>query len=359
VNCQSPERERRGRAEPVAHAPGSDKLAPLPLAALRLPAETLDLLAHLGLHRIDDLLHLPRSDLVARFGALLLRRLDQAFGRVPELIVPPQADPELQVERQLDFPTERYDEVCQLLEGLAQELCPVLEQRNLGARQLGCWLFHETAPATAIEVGLYRPSASPAYLASLLRTRLEQMRLPAPVCAVRLGVARAERLAVVQRAFFEKGASDDEALTQLIDRLSNQLGSQAVTRPRCVPDAQPERAFIVEPILRREPIRPRGRQPPQREPAGPLLPRPLTLWPEPIGVEMLAEFADGSPQQFAWAGAVYSVRYSWGPERIETGWWRGEDVRRDYYVVTTQAGCRFWMFRAREDGCWFLQGCFD
>ena len=49
---------------------------------------------------------------------------------------------------------------------------------------------------------------------------------------------------------------------------------------------------------------------------------------------------------------------SWGPERIETGWWRGDDVRRDYYVVETDAGTRWWIFR-RHDGQWFVQGCFD
>jgi protein ImuB len=53
------------------------------------------------------------------------------------------------------------------------------------------------------------------------------------------------------------------------------------------------------------------------------------------------------------------VTRSWGPERIETGWWRGQDARRDYYAVTTQLGTRFWIFRRRDDGRWFLHGCFD
>jgi protein ImuB len=55
----------------------------------------------------------------------------------------------------------------------------------------------------------------------------------------------------------------------------------------------------------------------------------------------------------------YRVTCSRGPERIETGWWRGQDVRRDYYAVATRAGSRFWIFRRREDSRWFLHGCFD
>jgi protein ImuB len=48
-----------------------------------------------------------------------------------------------------------------------------------------------------------------------------------------------------------------------------------------------------------------------------------------------------------------------GPERIESGWWDGRDVRRDYYVARNPAGVRFWVFRDREpSGRWFLHGVF-
>ena len=48
-----------------------------------------------------------------------------------------------------------------------------------------------------------------------------------------------------------------------------------------------------------------------------------------------------------------------GPERIESGWWDGHDVRRDYYVARTQAGVRLWVFRERTpERRWFLHGIF-
>ena len=48
-----------------------------------------------------------------------------------------------------------------------------------------------------------------------------------------------------------------------------------------------------------------------------------------------------------------------GPERIETGWWDGHDVRRDYYVALSRAGVRLWIFRERPPGQrWFLHGVF-
>jgi protein ImuB len=59
-----------------------------------------------------------------------------------------------------------------------------------------------------------------------------------------------------------------------------------------------------------------------------------------------------------------------GPERIETAWWRGPTVRRDYYVVETMTGGRYWIFRRlgfrrpgsgpanRSGSEWFLHGTF-
>jgi protein ImuB len=51
-----------------------------------------------------------------------------------------------------------------------------------------------------------------------------------------------------------------------------------------------------------------------------------------------------------------------GPERIESGWWDGADVRRDYYVADTPAGETVWIYRDHrfgiDDGEWFLHGFF-
>jgi protein ImuB len=48
-----------------------------------------------------------------------------------------------------------------------------------------------------------------------------------------------------------------------------------------------------------------------------------------------------------------------GPERIESGWWDGQDITRDYFVAENLKGSRFWIFRERrEKDSWFLHGIF-
>jgi protein ImuB len=86
--------------------------------------------------------------------------------------------------------------------------------------------------------------------------------------------------------------------------------------------------------------------------------RPLVLHHPPLALHAVSIVPDGPPISFEWNGRVHRVARQWGPERIETGWWRGRSLRRDYYRVETTTGLRFWLFRRLEDGQWNLHGEF-
>jgi protein ImuB len=79
----------------------------------------------------------------------------------------------------------------------------------------------------------------------------------------------------------------------------------------------------------------------------------------PLAVQVFAIAPDGPPQQVTWAGHSHRVTKTWGPERIETGWWRGALVRRDYYRIELAGGLWLWGFRNLSEGGWFVQGLFD
>ena len=71
----------RGRPSSSPPGHGAAVLAPLPIAALRLPRDDgRRTCASLGFERIGDLLAQPRAPLALRFGPELGRRLDQAIG---------------------------------------------------------------------------------------------------------------------------------------------------------------------------------------------------------------------------------------------------------------------------------------
>jgi protein ImuB len=48
-----------------------------------------------------------------------------------------------------------------------------------------------------------------------------------------------------------------------------------------------------------------------------------------------------------------------GPERIESGWWDGGDVMRDYFLARSADQALLWIYRSRSiDAHWFLHGVF-
>jgi protein ImuB len=84
--------------------------------------------------------------------------------------------------------------------------------------------------------------------------------------------------------------------------------------------------------------------------------RPPCLKSRPIAVAAMSVIPDGPPLRFTWKNQDHLVARWWGPERIETGWWRGNDVRRDYYLVETAVGGQFWVFRNLDRQTWFVHG---
>jgi protein ImuB len=355
-------------------------LLPLPVAALRLPEEALENLAQLGIERISQLVELPRADLPGRLGGLVVERLDQARGRLVEPMVPCRFRPEVKVRCSFEYPTDRREVLNHALEQLLDRLVEMLRERQRGAKHLECWLYHEAVAPVRIDVQLFRPSRSALHLGKLLHARLEHIRMDEAVAGIQLRVPVVEVMPERQFELFDAEEPREEEFSALIDRLVGRLGREAVTFANLVPDAQPEYACQFAPAMgegrgtrgqgrgaRGEGLGARGERREARDNfshLSPLAPRPSTrrpvqVWPAPEPLEVVALLPEGGPARLRRRGKEYGVRQAWGPERIETGWWRGPDIGRDYYMVETAAGTRWWIFRRHDDDRWFLHGCFD
>ncbi len=362
-------------------------LAPLPVATLRLPKETVELLTAVGIRTVGQVTALPRASLSTRFGPALLQRLDQATGRVPELLTPHRAAPRFGAEWLFESPIEHEPTVQHVLETLIGRVARSLAERQEGALGLACRIDGPNQEPLWLPIGLFRPSASARHLWELLRLRLEKVRLERPVSALRIEATATAGLLCEQQDLFASDRRRDgpRHLAALVDRLSNRLGRDAVARPCLLPDAQPEYASVDLPWTGGEGPGARGHglgkntrnNSPGRKarvrsgrnahsaPADGRRSLPATLGLRPIWLyrraaplEVVSVVPDGPPAQFRFRGLDHRIARSWGPERIETGWWRTACVRRDYYRAETVAGNRFWLFRRLADGRWFLHGEF-
>jgi protein ImuB len=344
--------------------PGGEEraLEDLPLAALRLPADTEALLRRLGLRRIGQLMHEPRAPLAARFGAGLLTRLDQALGRAPEpltALVPP---PAYHAHATFLEPVAEEAHVVEAARRLLGTVSEDLARDGRGARRLRLLLFHVDGNVRALEVGLAAPSRDMAHMARLIALRLDRLSTGLEAGfgfeAAALHVVCAERLADTQGVLAsedERSGAAGSGLAELIDRLEQRLGSGAVRRLEPRESHIPERAVSSRPAAD-------GLPAPWKAIARA---RPLLLFPRPEAAEVMALIPEGPPRQFRWRGVLHPVAAAEGPERIAPEWWRrdGGGAERDYYVVEDESGRRFWLYRAGRYGGsaaprWYVHGVF-
>lgn len=346
---------QRGRRWAVV-PPGcqGEWLAELPVAAMRLPETTVSLLAELGVLKIGHLLQLPRANVASRLGPLAARRMAEFEGSRAEPLQAVADDTFPHAECHLSAPASTLEAVRCVLEPLVEQCLAALATRGFGVTVLQVRLAEAASTSTkvaptVIDIGLFRPSVSARHVVDLVQLRMARMRLPREVESLTVEVVSAGAVTSRQRVLFDglassasQRAGEQEAqLGSLLDRLAGRLGRMAVFEPRSVIDAQPEHAWVAVPPTPGSP-----RTTATSATATPVTGvRPMWMTPRPIRVETVSVVPDGPPLWFCISGVRHRVAEAWGPERIETAWWRGCSIRRDYYVVETESGDRWWLFR--------------
>lgn len=345
-------------------------LAPLPVAALRLPEPVQAALARVGLTQVSALLDKPRAPLAARFGSILLDRLDAATGAGRTALDHRLPPPRFSAEKPLAEPVEQVEDVLGLVQHLAATLAAALERHGLGARRIDLSLFRVDGKVTRLSVGSGRPVRDPLFIRRLFAEKVAALGTLDPGFGfdlVRLAVPLTEPL-VQSQEDFDTGRAADIALDALVDRLAARLGRGQVLVPVAVDAHVPEEACRLVPAqsVRRSfsPLLFDTVHLPEGDIAGPS--RPPRLFERPEPVEAVAEVPDGPPTRFRWRRLVHHVAAAEGPERISTPWWREEGFSptRDYFRIETTEGRRFWLFRSGLFGAevqhpaWFVHGLF-
>lgn len=326
-------------------------LATLPLDVLRLPAKQLQDFYGIGVRTVGECLRLPREGLARRFAPSLLQALDRALGREPD--PRPNFTPPDEFSSRLDLLWEIHhaQALATGMERLLHELGGMLRARSAVIRNL-CWtLHHRDGSAEPHRISLVAPSHDVVHLARLTREYFARRRLASPVRGIALDVADFEtRTAVEMEDLFvrsHRGEGPDERWPQFVERLQARLGAKALRSLVVLPDHRPERATQSATLGTLVP----SHGSPEAAPAERRRrQRPLWLTRQPLPLPE----RNGRP---ALAGPL-----TLGPERerVQSGWWEGADVARDYFVARDEHGTRWWVFRELEGRRgWYLHGVFD
>ncbi len=338
---------RRGDGPILGPGEAIARLRPLPIMALRLPGEIADDLWRLGLRSIGHLFDLPRPPLARRFGAALLRRLDRVRGLEDEPIDPRRPAPQWRVR--LSFPDGigYRSDIDAALDRLLMTLGATLEKERLGVRQLELGFYRLDGTAQFLSIGTSQPTREARHLRRLFAEKLDSVAPGFGIETMILEALVTEAL-VPQQPKLDVATAGGEAVTAVVDRLQNRLGRRSVFRASLQESHVPERAAAFVPALGvRAPVSPTSR------------PRPLRLFtpPEPIEAQVLAGPA---PRRFRWRRVEHRVTAAQGPERIGPEWWRktADYETRDYFRLQDGEGRRFWVYRVKNSGAWFLHGLF-
>jgi len=296
------------------------------LAKSRLPESAMTALPGMGIRTLGQVLALPRDGLRRRFGVELLTALDRLMGDLPSglaLYRPPDTF-DLRIE--LSHEVENQSALIFPVRRMVEDLAAYLAGRDGGVQRFVLRLEHREGRHTDVPVGLLTPARDGAMLFECARGRLEHVVLPEPVLALRLMARDLPAFVPAGRDLFDVRPANALSIEQLRERLRARLGDGAVYRLGSTRDPRPERA---------------QRAATEEEVPVEVHPRPTWLLTRPIPLR------GGDPVILA------------GPERVETGWWDGGEVCRDYYVIETSLGQEAWAFCAPDAPAgWMIHGWF-
>jgi protein ImuB len=311
-------------------------LAELPVEVLRCNDETLAAFEAIGVRTLGELRALPREGMARRFGQGLLAEFDRALGRLPDprnfFVLPAR------FRAAIELPAEVTQAEALLFAArrLIVQLAGFLAARSGGVQRFVLRLGHRDKPATEIAIGLVAPSRDAEHFTLLARERFAGLELAEPVREISL---RADDVVPLPGQNFglllEQGKPPGQ-WEHLVERLRARLGSEAVCGIASQAEHRPERAGVIADVGQKQLQLDFGERP---------------FWllgiPRPLAEIGTVPSLDGPLDLLA------------GPERIESGWWDGEDVARDYFVARMQSEALVWIYRERRgEGGWYLHGVF-
>ena len=221
------------------------------------------------------------------------------------------------------------------LQRLLLEMCGWLQGLGAAVLDVPVVLRHRQQVSTGLSIKVYRPSRDADEFIALLREQLEGLQLSRPVIEVEVRSGELLQQDAQSRSLFDRDGSAGSV--NLLDRLRARLGDDAVTGISAVAEHRPECAWRYS-----------GPGCSVEDAHSHL--RPLWLLTVPRRLRVV----DDRPQLRG------DLRLDPGVERIESGWWDGQAIARDYYIATAGNGSVYWVYRELSgDRGWYLQGVFE
>ena len=329
----------------LPHALGS-----LPLEVLRLEPKQLAVLNSIGARSIGDCLRLPRGGLGRRTTPKVVAIFDRLIGRSPDPRPRFELPKLFQSHLELPWETTNAQSLGAAGERLLHELVGYLRSCAASTRRLRWSLRYADGQGMNFQLALTQASRDQAHFAMLLREQLSRIQLAGPIREIALYVDDIipEQVACEGDLFKRQRQASSEDWPGFLDRLRARVGDQALRGLQRVADHRPECAWRWSNVHAHGKVVVGTADPAAARPAE----RPLWLMRQPLRLRKY--------QGHLHINGHGPLRFLGERERIETGWWDGKPIGRDYFIAANPSGARLWIYRELSgERNWYLHGIFE
>lgn len=310
-----------------------DVIGHLPITSLELSDKQIWNLGSIGINTLRQLFRLPLAEMGRRFGPELVQQLNRLLGKIPDVRHTQVPAPRYSDEVDIEYEVVATPRVLKLVTPLLERFVTYLQRRDLGVAHFTIELQHRKHDATQVRIGLQSVSRDLDRFTQLFKQHLEQYALPESTNHVRLlayeldaYIPEAGSLALNQDV-----SSDDSHWWRVVEQVRARFGHTSVYKIELHDEHRPEYAWRRNTRLR--PARRNTRKRTQHNHDTTACPRPLWL------LKQSGETNPAHPRKV---------------ERIETGWWDGDDQRRDYYSHKRHPSQ--WRYRDLRTGQHYIHG---
>lgn len=320
-------------------------LASLPIDLLAPEDALASRLTRFGIHRIRDLLALPRSSLASHLGPEAVRLAARARGEEAEPPLPEPRSSWLEEASDLEHPIGELEPLTFVLRGMLSRLFERLDIRGLGARKLDLLLELEGRRRDARSTALGAPSLD---LRVWLRTLTLELQTRPPAAAV-VGLSirtEGQPRRQDQLDLFRPPGPGSVELDRTLAELETLCGRERIGAPRLADNHRPDRSEHG-PF---EPARAGSAALDPSERKNETCPLAVRALRPPVRAEVRLEAnTPCSIRSAVTSGRIVTIS---GPWRTTGGWWSEQDrYALDHYDVQVSDGviarlCFDWVERS-------------
>ena len=335
-------RQNEGLSHTI-HSP--DSFTKLPLHDLQIEQDTLNVFSELGIRKIEDLLAIPKEDLITRYGRGFIAVIEMIEQKGVSLLTPNVKDEQVSWSYDLDFPVEDFEQLIFILNHGLEKLFDQVSYGGFSTEQLDIVFKLKAKPRKAYEIKTSFPTLERTFWLKLINLRVSLDPPEAGIISVSV-VAHFIKPRSSQRGLYSVSRPEPESLLLTVNKLKKLVGEKNVGVPVIVNQRLAE-AFDLD-----ADAMPEGRERLQAQRDKAVI--AFSYFHPPVRAEVLVR--EGRlifvRTQF-FSGRV--VDYS-GVWKANSKWWE-KDWRTQEWDIEIENGGVYRLCKAGKE--WFLAGEYD